>query len=115
MTWGEITSTPVSLDTKPSPFRIAELSEREKLARKLAEKAQKDITSRQRAYTPRLRQGTTTLGKSGVPKFMSSPDVRKGLLTPVGQRLATGKRERESAAQVSSGIVGRTPLMRTPC
>jgi protein DGCR14 len=133
MTWGEITSTPISLNNeKPSPFRIAEPSEREKLARKLAEKAQKDITNRQRAYTPRLRTNTTTLGGGkAVPKFMSSPDVRKTLLTPAGQRLlensTQGRRsssrlamnivkgkERESAAQVSAGIIGRTPLMRTP-
>lgn len=149
MTWGEITSTPISLDEKPSPFRLPQISEREKLARKLAEKAQKDITNRQRAYTPQLRKSTTTLGPSsailgkedvggGVPKFMSSPVVRRNLLTPAGKRLlenstqgrrsssrlATGSKltgssssgngHRESAAQVSAGIVGRTPLMRTP-
>ena len=115
----------------PSPFRIAEVSEREKLAHKLAEKAQKDITARQRAYTPRLRQTTATLRTStlrsaAIPKFASSPDVRRTLLTPAGKRLlessTQGRRtqsgngttiagKRESAAQVNTG---RTPLMRTP-
>lgn len=119
MTWGKVAST-------PSPFRLAELSDREKLARKLAEKAQKDITARQRAYTPRLRTTTATLRSGEVPKFTSSPDVRRNLLTPAGQRLlenstqgrlrsssrlAGSNRVRESAAQVVSG---RTPLMRTP-
>lgn len=139
MTWGSISSTPIALEpSQPSPFRLAELSEREKLARKLAEKAQKDITARQRAYTPRLRQNTATLGsKTGagdrkeVPKFTSSPDVRRTLLTPAGQRLldqtTQGRRTssrlivgakggtpvgRESAAQVSR--IGQTPLMKTP-
>jgi protein DGCR14 len=135
MTWGEITSTPVTLEP-PSPFRLAEPSDREKLARKLADKAEKDITARQRAYTPRLRNvatlgtprdttGKTPLGKD-IPKFGSSPDVRKGLLTPAAQRLlagsmqgrrsssrlvAQGERQRETG-QISG--LGRTPLMRTP-
>lgn len=156
MTWGELSSTPVRLSggeaEAPSPFRLAEPTEREKLARKLAEKAQKDITTRQRAYTPRLRTTTATLGTprtttgetprlggktplgkpplvADIPKFGSSPDIRRNLLTPAAQRLwastAQGKRsssrlvekgdrERESAAQVSANISGRTPLMRTP-
>lgn len=154
MTWGELSAAPVTLATsaeEPSPFRLAEPTERDKLARKLAERAQKDITARQRAYTPGLRTtttlgtprtgstpksmsrmgGKTPLGRTplGVPKFGSSPDVR--LLTPAAQRLwaqtAQGRRssrlvemgersrkERESAAQVSANVVGRTPLMRTP-
>ena len=120
MTWGKVATT-------PSPFRLADPSDREKLARKLAEKAQKDITARQRAYTPHLRTTTATLRSGGVPTFASSPDVRSNLLTPAGQkllenstqgrlrsssRLAGGNNKiRESAAQV---ISGRTPLMRTP-
>jgi protein DGCR14 len=134
MTWGSLTSTPVPLETNPSPFRIAEITEREKLARRLADKAQKDITARQRAYTPRLRNlatlGTPSIARDAtgkeIPKFGSSPDVRKGLLTPAAQRLfasstqgrrnssrlvAQGERQRETGAL--SGI-GRTPLMRTP-
>jgi protein DGCR14 len=120
MTWGSISSLPSS--STPSPFRLAEIPEREKIARKLAEKAQKDITARQRAYTPSLRKNTTSLGNGkDVPKFVSSPDVRKTMLTPAGQRLLShsiqgrrlgGNEKRESAAQVSS--IGRTPLMRTP-
>ena len=128
MTWGSLSSTPVSIDPPaPSPFRLAEIPERDKLARKLAEKAEKDILARQRAYTPRLRKTTATLGRTptgkDIPKFVSSPDVRKTVLTPGGQRLldqTTGRRssrlanqmERESAAQVSS--IGRTPLMKPP-
>jgi protein DGCR14 len=152
MTWGSLSSTPISIEpAQPSPFRLAEVTEREKLARKLAEKAQKDITARQRAYTPRLRQTTASLGISSlgktpragsatpaghhldgtpggkqIPKFGSSPDVRRNMLTPAGQRLlaqstigkrsssrlAEGRKERETAAQVSSA--GRTPLMKTP-
>ena len=156
MTWGELSATPLTISTsssveKPSPFRLAEPTEREKLARKLAEKAQKDITARQRAYTPHLRAtttlgtpraaagstplaagGKTPLGKTplaggaDIPKFGSSPDIRRNMLTPAAQRLwastAQGRRssrlvergERESAAQVSANVVGRTPLMRTP-
>ena len=142
MTWGSLVSIP-STDNKPSPFRIPEVPAREKLARKLAEKAQKDITARQRAYTPSLRRTTATLASGGgggggktplvgvaggkeVPKFASSPDVRKSMLTPAGQRLleqsAQGRRsssrlatQRETAAGVVSGAaMGRTPLMRTP-
>lgn len=148
MTWGSLSSDPVPLpaaNATPSPFRLAEPTEREKLARKLAEKAQKDITARQKAYTPSLRTPKATLGtpkpttgKGGptplgrtpaifrtpaIPKFTSSPDVRRSMLTPAGQRLfdesVQGQRagmrererkERESAAQVSG--IGRTPLMR---
>ena len=143
MTWGELSAPPLTISTsssssveKPSPFRLAEPTEREKLARKLAEKAQKDITARQRAYTPHLRAtttlgtpcaaagstpraagGKTPLGKpplaagADIPKFGSSPDIRRNMLTPAAQRLwastAQGHRssrlvergERESAAQ----------------
>ena len=130
MTWGTLSSDPITIEpTKPSPFRLAEISEREKLALKLAEKAQKDMTARQRAYTPRLRQSTTTLGHTStgkeIPRFASSPDVRKTILTPAAQRLweqtTQGRRtgsllvdgkQRETAAQISG--IGRTPLMRTP-
>ena len=147
MTWGSLSSTPIPLpaaDPSPSPFRIAEPTEREKIARRLAENAQKAITERQRAYTPSLRNQKATLGtprpsrtpKPGatplgrtpgifgtpIPKFTSSPDVRRTVLTPAGQRLfdesVQGRRSnrlverkaRESAAQVSG--IGRTPLMR---
>jgi protein DGCR14 len=138
MTWGSISSTPIPIEsTRPSPFHFAELSEREKIARKLAEKAQKDITARQRAYTPHLRymtklgQPKQVDGGKEIPKFASSPDVRKTMLTPAGQRLwaqsTQGRRSssrlvaqgvknsrgvRETAAQVTG--IGRTPLMRTP-
>lgn len=123
MTWGTLTSVP------PSPFRVPEIPAREKIARKLAERAEKSMTARQRAYTPvqtsRLRTGTV---RKEVPKFASSPDVRKLGLTPAGQRLWEGSLQgkrgvlgggevvegRETAAQVSSSLVGRTPLMRTP-
>ena len=62
-----------------------------------------------------------------MPKFASSPDVRKSMLTPAGQRLlehsAQGRRsssriagQREVAVAVvgAAGVQGRTPLMRTP-
>lgn len=151
MTWGSL-SMPVPVEPgQPSPFRLAEITDRDKLAHKLAEKAQKDITTRQRAYTPRLRQTTASLGISSprkapragaaipigrhldrtpggkqIPKFGSSPDVRRNMLTPAGQRLlaqstigkrsssrlAEGQKGREHAEQVSSA--GRTPLMKTP-
>jgi protein DGCR14 len=136
MTWDSVPSSslPAQPDT-PSPFRIPEPSERKKLARKLAEKAEKDILARQRAYTPRLRQTTGTISRSTVhtplkdiPKFASSPDVRKTMLTPAAQRLLVHSvqgrhsnlsgqddqqgKERETAAQVSG--IGRTPLVRTP-
>jgi len=121
MTWGTLSSVP------PSPFRVPEIPARAKIARKLAEKAEKDMTARQRSFTPVARLSTLrkgTLGR-GVPKFASSPDVRKLGLTPAGQRLWEGSLQgkqgilggdggRESAAQVSSSVVGRTPLMRTP-
>jgi protein DGCR14 len=132
MTWGSISSTPIPLYPSPSPFRLAEITDRDKLAHKLAEKAQKEITARQRAYTPRLRTLTTlgtpsiahnTSGKD-IPKFATSPDIRRGL-TPAGKRLlassAQGRRgtsrlvaqttQRETGSL--SGI-GRTPLMKTP-
>ena len=143
MTWGSLVSIPSSsTDPKPSPFRLPEVPAREKLARKLADKAQKDITARQRAYTPSLRRTTATLPSGGaggktplagtvgreVPKFASSPDVRKNMLTPAGQRLleqsAQGRRgssrlarQRETAEGFVGGsgaAMGRTPLMRTP-
>jgi Nuclear protein Es2 len=114
MTWGTLSSVP------PSPFRVPDIPARDKLGRKLAEKAEKSMTARQRSFTP-LK---STLRSSLVtPKFASSPDVRKLGLTPAGKRLWEGSLQgrrvlkeegRESAAQVSSVGVGRTPLMRTP-
>jgi hypothetical protein len=82
MTCGSISSTLIPIEsTLPSSFHFAELSEREKIARKLAGKAQKDITARQKAYTPHLRH-MTKLGQpkqvgseKEIPKFASSPDV----------------------------------------
>ena len=56
-----------------------------------------------------------------MPKFASSPDVRKSMLTPAGQRLlehsAQGRRSSSRIAgqrEVKVGVQGRTPLMRTP-
>ena len=139
MTWGSVSAIPTSsAGEKPSPFRIPDVPAREKLARKLAEKAQKNITARQRAYTPSLRGTPATLpsgagktpvasGTREVPKFATSPDVRKSMLTPAGQRLleksalGAGRSSStrfaakgETAAGVNSTTVGRTPLMRTP-
>lgn len=114
MTWGTLSSVP------PSPFRIPDIPARDKLGRKLAEKAEKSMTARQRSFTPlKSRVGTVS-----VPKFASSPDVRKLGLSPAGKRLWEGSLQgqrvlrgegMESAARVStSSVVGRTPLMRTP-
>jgi len=121
MTWGTLSSV------APSPFRVPEIPARAKIARKLTEKAEKDMTARQRSFTPVARSSTWRKGRLGteVPKFASSPDVRRLGLTPAGQRLWEGSLQgkrgvlgagegRESAAQVSSSVVGRTPLMRTP-
>ena len=62
-----------------------------------------------------------------VPRFASSPDVRKSMLTPAGQRLLehsaqgrrsssriAGQREVAAGAVGVAGVQGRTPLMRTP-
>jgi protein DGCR14 len=115
MTWGTLSSVP------PSPFRVPDVPARDKLGRKLAEKAEKSMTARQRSFTPlKSRLGGTV----ATPKFASSPDVRRLGLTPAGQRLWEGSLQgrrvlrgdagRESP-QVSGGsVVGRTPLMRTP-
>jgi len=66
------------------------------------------------------------VGGREVPRFASSPDVRKSMLTPAGQRLLehsaqgrsssrlAGQREMSVGRVGVAGVQGRTPLMRTP-
>ncbi|KAL8872670.1 MAG: hypothetical protein Q9174_001733 [Haloplaca sp. 1 TL-2023] len=64
-------------DKTPNPFTIKESSKREGLHHRMVDKVAKS----------KRAKGQVEAGKTPVPKFMSSPRVAKGGLTPAAQRL----------------------------
>ncbi|MCJ1304334.1 hypothetical protein MMC08_007146 [Hypocenomyce scalaris] len=79
LTWGSIESSSLlgSGDATPNPFKIKERSKREDLHHRMV-----DRVARNKRVAKR-----ETEGKTPVPRFASSPVVRKGGLTPAAQRL----------------------------
>ncbi|KAG4302727.1 hypothetical protein PCANB_001073 [Pneumocystis canis] len=77
MTWGEMVSTPIRLPETPKrAFRMQKIPEREALHHRITEQLKK----KNKAKTP-----ATYLKE--IPKFSSSPDLRKAMLSPGGQLL----------------------------
>ena len=79
-------------DAAPNPFNIKEKSKREELHHRMVDKVAKG---------KRVKSQVEAM-KTPVPRFMSSPRVAKGGLTPAGQRLL-GKMGADGA--------GRTPAV----
>lgn len=77
-------------DGAPNPFKMQEKSKREDLHHRMVDKVAKG---------KRVKSQVEAL-KTPVPRFMSSPRVAKGGLTPAGQRLL---------GKMGEGVVGRTP------
>ncbi|KAG5439993.1 hypothetical protein PCK2_000685 [Pneumocystis canis] len=85
MTWGEIVSTPIRLPETPKrAFKMQNIPEREALHHRITEQLKK----KNRAKTP-----ATYLKE--IPKFSSSPDLRKAMLSPGGRLLlaASGRHD----------------------
>ena len=102
--WGSMdTSFLGSGDATPNPFKIKERSKREALHHRMVDKVAKGKrTSKREAEL-----------KTPVPRFMSSPRVARGGLTPAGQKLLSTMGKGSPGLTGQAAWSGKTPGLRS--
>ncbi|KAG4305751.1 hypothetical protein PORY_000661 [Pneumocystis oryctolagi] len=102
LTWGETASTPLqSSETFKRAFKMQDIPEREVLHHRITEQLKK----KSKAKTP-------SLYFKEIPKFSSSPDLRKAMLSPGGRLLLAASGRYESGIRNDLKTPRITSLLR---
>lgn len=115
MTWGEIDSTPIRLDPSATPlrpnlglpeFKINDITDREKIARELEEKASAARRKRKAEAIQHVQRGLIATPSPSSKSLMSTPGLTpSSSMSPAAQLLLSKK--------LSSTRVGSSSLIKT--